>query len=263
MGFKRLKLKNCSLFFLHFVLFVTFLAISSCSKKSYRVVSIEGKKISVTEKYTNTADIENFIAPYREHINKDLDSVLSYCPETLDKSKGKWQTNIGNFMADVCFESGNRLFQKQFEKEADLCLLNHGGIRAVLPKGNVSARNAFEIMPFENNLVVIGISSDKIMEMANYLIREKKPHPLSRTNIIINENSEITDIKINGENLNPDKIYYVITSDYLSNGGDNMDFFQNPKESYDLEYKLRNVLIDYFKENDTLKISHSKRIEVK
>jgi hypothetical protein len=43
---------------------------------------------------------ENFIKPYREHIN-DLDSILAYCPETLDKSTGKWQTTIGNLMADV------------------------------------------------------------------------------------------------------------------------------------------------------------------
>jgi hypothetical protein len=34
------------------------------------------------------------IKPYREHINNDLDSILAYCPETLDKSTGKWQLQL-------------------------------------------------------------------------------------------------------------------------------------------------------------------------
>lgn len=257
-GFKRLKLKNCLLIFLYFVLFVTIL---SCSKKSYQAVIITGKNIPISEQSISNTDIEAFITPYRKHINNDLDSVLSYSPETLDKSKGKWQTNIGNFMADVCYESGDKLFQKRFNKKIDLCLLNHGGIRSILPKGNVSARNAFEIMPFENNLVVIGLSSDKIQDLADYLLRDRKPHPLSGMHIVLDKNNEIEDLKINDKSLESNKIYYVVTSDYLSNGGDNMTFFLDPKESYDLDYKLRNVIIDYFKENDTLKISHSKRIE--
>jgi regulator of replication initiation timing len=42
-------------------------------------------------------------------------------------------------------------------------------------------------------------------------------------------------------------IYYVGTNDYLSNG-DNMNFFKKGVQKFDLQYKLRNILIDYFKE---------------
>jgi 2',3'-cyclic-nucleotide 2'-phosphodiesterase (5'-nucleotidase family) len=31
----------------------------------------------------------------------------------------------------------------------DIVLLNHGGIRSIIPKGEVTTRTAFEIMPFE------------------------------------------------------------------------------------------------------------------
>lgn len=99
--------------------------------------------------------IENFIKPYREHINKDLDSVLAYCPETLDKSTGKWQTTIGNLMADVTLERGNKVFNLREKKNIDICLLNNGGIRSILPKGNVTARTAFEIMPLKTALLLL------------------------------------------------------------------------------------------------------------
>ena len=54
---------------------------------------------------------------------------------------------------------------------------------------------------------------------------------------------------INGKTLDHNKVYYVVTSDYLSNGGDNMIFFKKGVEKYNLDYKLRNIIIDYFKEN--------------
>ena len=47
-------------------------------------------------------------------------------------------------------------------------------------------------------------------------------------------------------------MYYVATSDYLANGGDNMTFFKESTIKFDIEYKLRNMLIDYFKKVDIL-----------
>ena len=62
----------------------------------------------------------------------------------------------------------------------------------------------------------------------------------------------INKIEINNQSLNDNQIYYVATSDYLANGGDNMTFFKESKIKFDIEYKLRNMLIDYFKKVDIL-----------
>jgi 2',3'-cyclic-nucleotide 2'-phosphodiesterase (5'-nucleotidase family) len=48
------------------------------------------------------------------------------------------------------------------------------------------------------------------------------------------------------------KTYFVATNDYLYEGGDNMDFFKTNDSLYTLDYKVRNVLIDYFLKKDTL-----------
>ncbi|EJL63570.1 5'-nucleotidase C-terminal domain-containing protein [Flavobacterium sp. CF136] len=254
------KLKKYNGFLKLFVIFLTLFFIISCSQKNYTLTKIEGKQIPVTENNTQTAEIENFIAPYRNHINKDLDSVLAYCPETLDKSMGKWQTNIGNLLADVCLQRGNLVFKSREKKDIDLCLLNHGGIRAILPKGNVTTRTAFEIMPFENNLVVLSLKGEQILEMTSYIIKEKKPHPLSGMTFTIAKDNTAKNILIQGKPLDSNKIYYVATNDYLANGGDSMNFFLKNTQKFDLNYKLRNVLIDYFKETDTIPIVKDIRI---
>ncbi|MFV8332453.1 5'-nucleotidase C-terminal domain-containing protein [Flavobacterium sp. GSP14] len=243
-----------------FVIFLTFFFVASCSKQNYNVTKIEGKRITITEKENQVPEIENFIKPYREHINNDLDSILAYCPETLDKSTGKWQTTIGNLMADVTLSRGNTVFQSREKKNIDICLLNSGGIRSILPKGNVTARTAFEIMPFENSLVVIALKGDQIIEMVDFFIAEKKSHPLAGVTFTIDKNKVAKNILVQGKPVQKETIYYVGTNDYLSNGGDNMNFFKKGVQKFDLQYKLRNILIDYFKEVDTIPVIKDIRI---
>lgn len=233
---------------------------TSCKSKTYKNYSVEGKKIEVNTNYLENNEIQAFIEPYRNHINKDLDSVISYCPETLDKNKGEWQSNIGNFMADACLELAQPIFQKRENKKIDITLFNNGGIRAMIPKGNITKRNAFEVMPFENSLIVVALKGEQIRALAQHIITERKPHPLNGLKIYLNQNNEITNILFEDKPIDNSKIYYVLTSDYLSNGGDNMTFFLKNEGTYDLNYKIRNVLIDYFYKYKNITASNSQRI---
>ena len=253
------NLKKYNDVFKLFVIFLTLLFVVSCSKQNYNVTKITGKRIPITEKGNQVPEIESFIKPYREHINKDLDSVLAYCPVTLDKS-GKWQSTIGNLMADVSLMRGNLVFQARENKKIDICLLNSGGIRSILPKGNITARNAFEIMPFENSMVVIALKGTQIIEMVDFLIADKKAHPLAGITFTIDKNNQSKNILVQGKPHNKETVYYVGTNDYLSDGGDNMNFFKKAIQKYDLDYKLRNILIDYFKQVDTIPVINDVRI---
>ncbi|WP_293893166.1 5'-nucleotidase C-terminal domain-containing protein [Flavobacterium sp.] len=245
------KLKNYNGVVKHFVLLLTFISVISCAEKKYTVIKIEGKEIGITDKNSEVAAIENFIKPYRDRIDADLNTVLANAPETIDKS-GEWQTPMGNFLADITFEKSDKVFQMREKKTIDICLLNHGGIRSIIPKGNVTARTAYEVMPFENSAIVIGLKAEQIIEMINYIISEKKPHPLKGLTFTIDKNNQPKNILVNRKSLDANKVYNVVTSDYLSNGGDNMLFFKKGVAQYDLNYKLRNIILDYFKENKTI-----------
>ena len=248
------NVKKNTISFRFFVILLTFNLIISCkSTSSYQTTKIEGKKIGVTNEKGENEAITNYVKPYSDNINKDLNSVLAYCPETQDKSKGTWQSDIGNLLAEITFELGNPVFQKRENKTIDVCLLNHGGIRAVIPKGDITTRTAFEVMPFENSLIIVGLTGKEIKTLAEYIIKEKKPHPLYGMKIYIDKNTlAINKIEINDKPLDENQLYYVGTSDYLANGGDNMTFFKESKIKFDMEYKLRNMMIDYFKKVDSI-----------
>jgi len=244
-----------------FVLILTLL-VSTNSSFSQEIVNtiIEGKQININESAEPKAEYNALIAPYRDKINKDLDAPLAVCPETLDKSKGQFQSNIGDFLANMVLEKANAVFLKREKKNIDVCILNHGGIRAIMPQGNVSARTAYEIMPFENTAVVIALKGEQIMEFINYFITEKKPHPIAGLTFAISAAKKAKNVKIKNEPLVLDKTYYVVTNDYLAGGGDKMDFFKKGTQTFDLDYKLRNILIDHMKEVDTIKVVNEVKV---
>ncbi|MEN9489124.1 MAG: hypothetical protein RL494_1389 [Bacteroidota bacterium] len=257
------NVKKSALVLKHFVLILTFLALGNTSWAQLEVYKIEGKQININDKAIAIESYNQYVLPFKTHIDEDLNAVLATCPETLDKSKGQWQTTIGDLLADVTLQKANFVFKKRENLDIDICILNHGGIRSILPKGDVTARTAFEIMPFENTSIVVALLGEQIAEFTNYFVKEKKPHPISGMSFTIDAKNVVSNIKVNEKPLELTKTYYVVTSDYLSNGGDNMTFFKKAEKTYDLDYKLRNILIDYFKEADVIPISKKIKITQK
>lgn len=249
-----------------FVILLTFSLLNSCKSQKTKIYEIEGKRININENHKQSVEIEDFIKPYRTHITKDLDSILAYNPVTLEKSNtiGKWQTNIGNLLAETTLELSRPIFFSRENQNIDFCLLNYGGIRAIIPQGNITSRTAFEVMPFENSVMIVGLTGKEIRTLAEYILKEKKPHPLAGITIYTDpDENNVAQIEINNTPLENNKTYYVATSDYLANGGDNMSFFRESTIKYDIDYKLRNLLIDYFKKVDTLPNITTKRVITK
>lgn len=232
-----------------------FLLVSSfigCKKKTYTLYRIEGKQIGITDSLTAYASIQEYIKPYQEHIQKNLDSVISFSLDTYTKNEGHLNTAIGNFMADAVYNEANPIFNRRTGKNIDIVLLNYGGIRAIIPKGNVTARTAYELMPFENSVVVATLKGSQVYGMIDYLAKGKQAHPISKLKIVLDSNYNLSEASLNGKSIDSSATYYVATNDYLFNGGGNMDFFKPTDSLYVLNYKIRNALIDAFKHSDTL-----------
>lgn len=236
----------------HFVVFATISMLFSCKEKAYQPVHIDGKLLPVSPEIEAVDSIDAYVKPYREHIDQVLDSSLAYAPFTISKKEGTYNTPEGNLMADIVFEQTAPIFKKRTGKDLDLVLLNFGGIRAVITKGNVTARTAYEMMPFENATVVAELNGRSIRQMVSYLIEAKVPHPISGIKIVLDADGKLSSLNIQGKPFDEDRTYYVATSDYLLTGGDHMDFFKDALSVTDTDYKIRNALIDYFSKVDTI-----------
>ena len=235
----------------HFVIFITFVFAIACKKSNMILYKVEGKQLVTDSTLIDDQKIADIIAPYKKHLNEQLDSVICITPINLTRIDGKLESSLGNLMADICFELGNPIFEKQTNKTIDFVLFNYGGIRAPIPKGSITARNAFEVMPFENELVIAELSGEKVKELLHYLFINKIAHPIAKLSLKLNTET-YQDVTINDLSFDETKNYFVLTSDYLQEGGDKMNFFKNPVSLHKTGYKIRTALIDYIKKTNSI-----------
>jgi 2',3'-cyclic-nucleotide 2'-phosphodiesterase (5'-nucleotidase family) len=244
------------------LLFCFSMLLSSCKEETYVVTKITAKTIAIDTTIASVNSITQAIAPYKERMIKEINTVISYTPKDLVRTDRKLESSLGNLLADLSYEIGNPIFKDQTAKNIDFALFNYGGIRASIAKGEITNKHAFELMPFENMLVVVELSGQKMEALISYLIKSNTAHPLSKhVQLTITKNGY--ELFINNKKFDNTKSYFVLTSDYLQAGGDSMNFFKNPLQRISLEYKLRAAIVNYFKSKDTIKITLDKRFKRK
>ena len=188
------------------------IGLSSCKQETQQITRIEGKQITISDSLEMDPEIEAFIKPYRKHINKELDSVISYAMKTYSKKDGYLNTAIGNLFADAIFEQSNPIFNKRTGKNIDLTFANHGGIRAIISKGNITMRTAYQIMPFENSIVVAAVKGTQVNKLVDYLVERKKAHPISKLNIEIDAKDKLISATVKKEDIDTFIIYDIVTN---------------------------------------------------
>ncbi|MFT5862162.1 MAG: 2',3'-cyclic-nucleotide 2'-phosphodiesterase (5'-nucleotidase family) [Flavobacteriales bacterium] len=230
---------------------ILLLGLQSCQKQGYALERIQGNSVNINNNIPSDSIINQFIAPYKESVDNEMDKVLAHTPKALSKKDSKYNTAIGNMMADAVMEMANPIFQKRTGYPFHAVLLNYGGIRSGLNAGDITTRAAYEIMPFENEVVVVELSGYQMKELFAYLSRGAA-HPIAGMEVHLNADGTIRDGKVQGQEIIDNETYFVATSDYLQKGGDSMNFFAKPISLLEIDYKIRNVLIDYFAKHDTI-----------
>ena len=219
-----------------------------------------GYNIEINQQVLSDSSIVKYYQPFKKNLEESLmNTPISYSPETYKKNDGELNSTLSNMFADATYEMSNPVFNKMSGKNIDIVLLNNGGIRSIISKGNISEKTAFELMPFENSIVVLELSGLSITKMIDYLRKVKLQHPISGLQITLNNDYSVNEVKINGVSIENEKKYYVATTDYLLEGGDKMYFLAETTKTTDINYKMREILIDYFKQYDTLKLKSDNR----
>lgn len=235
-----------SIFFLFIICLV-----AGCKNDRLETVKINGTQIPINQIYYPNASISQFILPYKNELRDEINTILCYNPKTLSRSEKDLESSLGNIYADICYKTADSVFKVKTGKNIDFALFNYGGIRNVIPRGNITVGNIFELLPFENKLVVVELTGTKTQDLLDYLKENEMAHPISGIRLEL-KGQKFANILIQKEPFDPAKNYFVLTHDYLQHGGDNMSFFKDPVSLFTTPYKVRDVLIDYLAKIDTL-----------
>lgn len=150
---------------------------------------------------------------------------------------------MGNWVADLIVEQTNA----RYDKTIDFAIQNQGGLRITsLGAGDVTVGKIYELMPFDNMIVVLHMRGDSLMQMFDHMA-QSRGWPISSEVRYTISDGRASDVHIHGESIQPDHIYKFALADYIANGGGGCTFLAYAKERVDLDYLVRDAIIDHVK----------------
>lgn len=223
------------------------LLVSACQPKALRLTQTTTSTTQMNSTVvTPDADMERLIAPYRVIISQDMNRVIGYTDTPLEK--GQPECTLGSFVSDAM---QRKAIQLSGEK-VDFSVCNIGGLRIPsIPKGEITAGKIFELMPFDNLLVILTMDGKTLREFLNHTAKLGGWPVSSEVRFHIAADGTAENIMINDEPLDDNRIYKVGTSDYLANGSDNCTMLKKLQPRY-LNKLLRDALMEFVKEETAL-----------
>ncbi len=220
------------------LLFATLMACAN----PYKPTEIRTQWIALSD--TLSADepaISRLLAPYRDSLSQSMNEVIGYSAQTMYSTQP--QGLLGNFTADLVYAeiTGDPRFEF-LRQETCVALLNTRGLRTSLPEGEIHRGRVFEIMPFDNAIVLLRLDTTALRKMGEYLAAVGG-HPVSRNVRLLVENAEVRYFHIDGQA--PTRDCWVITSDYLADGGDRMYFLGEAIERKETGIRLRDLILQH------------------
>jgi 2',3'-cyclic-nucleotide 2'-phosphodiesterase (5'-nucleotidase family) len=229
-----------------YTLLITWILLSASCKTSYVSTQISTQNIPVSE---NVASLDSQVVmlylPYRNILEKDMDRVISNSEVELVKHKP--ESGLTNLLADLLLDEGGKFAEENnLQINPEVSFFNYGGIRTSLPKGEITVGKIFELMPFENEMVYIQLTGRQLQQFYD-IVAENRGESVGGVRFIIS-NKKAKNVFVNGEKLDPEKKYWMVTNDYSANGGDGLQVFTQRTELIGTGRKVRDVIISNFEE---------------
>ena len=180
-----------------------------------------------------------YIQPYHEQVERQMQQVIGTAPVALGKNPG--ENAIVDFVADLQRTAASAYFKGE---PIALGVMTNGGMRNALPAGPVTLGNVFELMPFENELVMLDAPGPVVQQLFDYAAPIHMA--ISGATYTVGSGNKPQDIRIGGQPLDPAKTYSIAISDYLAGGGDHMDFLKASQLRH-TGLLLRTAIVDHIK----------------
>ncbi len=220
--------------------------VSACSGTHYYTARSTGSALLEVTDQSNPSlvsgpgsNLAQYLQTYHDSLDRSMNQVLVQSAKYL--KKGGVESELGDLLTDLFREQA----QKRYGATIDLAHMNNGGIRSELPAGNLTLRNVYEIMPFDNDLVVLTVSGETMRQFIEYLAARQDPQ--SGLKLVLDKDTKKPlEVSVNGQSFDPQKTYRILVSDYVATGGDSAFFLKNSLKSEPLNYLMRDAIRDYF-----------------
>jgi 5'-nucleotidase/UDP-sugar diphosphatase len=185
------------------------------------------------------------LQPYVDKIDAALSEPVGWAAETFSFKRARYEeTPLGDLIADSMLWYTRNL-------DVDFALQNGGGIRADLPAGAISRKTVYEVIPFDNSVVVLTLRGIEVQALFDFLAHIAPgsgafPQVSAGVSFTINPAAgKCENLRVRGKPIDPRRTYRIATNSYLAAGGDGYRMLMKASDRYDSSRFQRDVLVDY------------------
>lgn len=182
------------------------------------------------------SSLVKMLMPYRDSVQRSMNTVIGFSIKGLSKKQP--ESVLGNFMADAM----KYMAEKKFNKKIDVAFVNYGGIRSYIPKGDITIGTIYELMPFDNLIVLQEIKGSILQQFLDKTAL-LEGWPVSGLQMGIKDKKAVN-ILVNGKPFSKNTTYLVANTDYIAGGGNDCGMLKHIAK-ININYLYRDALIEY------------------
>lgn len=224
------------------VLWAGLYGLTSC-RHSYQNITITGSRTEMSAQWDQTPNKEALavLAPFKLKVDSVMNPVIG--TSAINMTVKRPESTLPNLVADV-LRAGALPYTGQ---PADMGVINMGGLRSGLGAGNITYRNIYEMLPFENTFCVVTLKGKDVKELIKGIV-EVGGEGLSNVVVVANKNLEIKSLSIGGKPIDDNALYHIATIDYLAEGNDQMTAFLKAVDKQCFpQATIRELFVEYIK----------------
>lgn len=185
-------------------------------------------------------EVDSIVAAHQQAMGPLMEIIIYAEAEIEEKQPESALTNIA---ADMLLYAASDLIDNGYPT---MSLTNYGGIRNNFPKGAVRVYDIYSTFPFNNYLVVAVLEGKDIRKILDSFASRERFEALGGVEIVVKD-KELEKCFIGGTPLEDERLYNVVTIDFLLDGGDRFRIGDNAISVNRTGLVMRDVAIKYLK----------------
>ena len=212
-----------------------------------KVVDSRGELLFLGPDVKPDDKIASMIQEYRDRMEATYGEAIATSEIFLEGGRrsvrSDKQTNLGKLIAWLMARN----------VDAQVGLMNGGGIRASLPEGTITVGDVYTTLPFHDNVIkitMLGKHLQKVLQRSRDLEPGSggKLHTSGITFTM--QRGKVRILEVRGTPFQPDKEYTVAISNFLATGGDGYTIFRNKgKNIIDSGTVVSDLFIDFLRKH--------------
>ena len=157
------------------------------------------------------------------------------------------ECSMGTLIADA-------MLDRVKEQGIEIAIQNGGGIRASIDAGPITMGEVLTVLPFQNTLSTFQVTGATVLAALENGVSQieegagRFPQVAGMTfafDASKPAGARVSDVMVGGAPIDPDKLYGVVSNNYVRNGGDGYDMFKTATNAYDFGPDLAEVTADF------------------